>query len=83
MFKTPTCLLMLTLVCLVATEKITFGNRKSGDRLLHTLTKSTLPTDLDTKHELLIDETDIKVTYVEFNVYPVSGANITHSYCAI
>lgn len=68
----PVIFLTFVLLGLCAAEKLTFGSRKSGDRYLFTQVRSTLPTVSETKHELIIEEGNVKITYLELNISPVS-----------
>lgn len=71
LLKTVT-ILLCALFALSAAERLSVGSRRPNDRLLYARQASSLPTDIETKHELTIDEKNVKVTYVEFDVYPVS-----------
>lgn len=69
--KTVT-VLVCAVIAFSTAERLSIGARRPNDRLLYARQASSLPTDIETKHELTVDEQNVKVTYVEFDVYPVS-----------
>lgn len=72
LWKQVIALLVICIGVSVA-DRLTFGTRQNGDRYLFTQSKSTVATDKDGKHSLVIEETAIRATYVELNVTPVSN----------
>lgn len=72
----PVIFLIFVVLGLCAAEKLTFGSRKSGDRYLYSQSRSTLQTGSETKHELIMEEGNVKFTYLELIVTPVSQKRV-------